>query len=104
MAAKRRTIGQAVDECIKESTEEWFRQHQGYRTREEAGAMDIRLVTVTCERQPGGFLEVFVGIVTNDRRTTTQDWYPFQLAGASGYVPSARSKPRHKGHAQKGSA
>lgn len=87
MTAHRRTIGVAVDECIKESTEEWFRQHQGYRTREEAAAYDIRTVCATVERRPGGRLQVFVGIVTRDRRTATQDWYTFQLTGKSGYVP-----------------
>lgn len=96
MGQRRRTIGMAVDESIKESTEEWFRAHQGYRTREEAAALDIRLLTVTCERKPGGFLEVFVGIVTNDRRSTTQDWFPYQLAGKSGYVPTEGTKPRHE--------
>lgn len=92
MEGQRRTIGSAVDECIKESTEEWFRQHQGYRTREEAAAYDIRLVSATVERRPGGRLQVFVGIVTRDRRSTTQDWYTFQLASKSGYVPIEASE------------
>lgn len=103
MAKHRRTIGDAVNECIKESTEEWFRQHQGYRTREEAAAYDFRQICVTCERYPGGFLEIFVGVVTRDRRTTTQDWYPFQLTGKSGYVPTEATQPRHKSKASKGS-
>lgn len=92
MVERRRTIGRAVDECVRDSTEEWFRQHRGYRTREEALSEDIRLVSATVERRPGGRLEVFVGIVTKDRRTTTQDWYKYQQSGELGYVRNDGTK------------
>lgn len=92
MNKRRRTIGVAVDECIAKATEEWFRQHKGYRSREEALASDVRLISATVERRPGGELQCFVGIVTRDRRTTTQDWYRFKQSGELGYVSKEDTK------------
>lgn len=94
MATKRRSIGRAVDECIKETTEEWFRMHQGYRTREEAAAYEWQQLTVTVQKKKGGVLEVHCAVITHDRRTTHTDWFPFQQSGSSGYIPTAHGKAK----------
>lgn len=92
MGKRRLTMGQVVDACIKESTEEWFRQHKGYRSREEALASDVRLISATVERRPGGRLTVHTGIVTRDRNTTQSDMWKFHQSGELGYVPSESTK------------
>lgn len=94
MAKRRGTMGDAVDDCIRIETEEWFRQNGGYRTREEAFTNDVRLVSATCERRRGGFLRVHIGIVTGDRRTTTTNMYDFQLRQGLGYVPKENGKSK----------
>ena len=86
MERRRRTIGHAIDECIKLSTEEWFRQHAGQRSREEAFAEDVKHVTTSSERYPGGRLAVQVGIVTRRRSQQQLDYYAFEVQGSAGYV------------------
>lgn len=86
MERRRRTIGQAVDECLKLSTEEWFRQHGGMRTREEALSEDVKQVTASLELQPGGRLTIRVGIVTKRRHQEQLDFYRLQRNGKQGYV------------------
>lgn len=91
MERRHRTIGLCVDECIRNATEEWYRQNAGYRSREEAFANDFRLVTTTVERRPGGMLIVHVGIITRDRNTTIQDCWKYQYRDRVGYVQEAHS-------------
>lgn len=92
MERRRLTIGGALDECISESTEEWFRQHSGHRSREEAAANDIQQVSGTIERLSGGRLRVWVGIVGRTREQCMTDWYPYQLQDKHGYVRTEPSK------------
>lgn len=86
MEGPHHTIGQVVDYCLKKTTEEWFRQHGGYRSREEAFANDFRLVSATVEKRPGGRLRIHVGVVTRDRNTTMSNYTPFRLRGSQGWV------------------
>lgn len=92
MQRRRLTMGQVVDECIREATEEWFRQNLGYRSREEALANDVQLISATVERRPGGRLRVHTGIVTRDRKTTTSDMWEYQRSGELGFVETDKSK------------
>lgn len=86
-----RTIGEVIDRCIHDETEEWFRQHKGYRSREEALANDVRLVSATVERRRGGYLTVHVGLVTHDRRTTTSNMFMWRLSDSKGYLRVQRA-------------
>lgn len=86
-----RTMGEAVDAAVNQSSEEWFRRHRGLRSREEALVTDVKMVTATCERRPGGFLRIHVGIVTSDRNTTITDMYDYQLVDKHRYVPKGSS-------------
>lgn len=86
MPAKKLTIGQAVDQCIQAATEEWFRQHAGLRSREEAAANGIKKITAVAERFPGGKLQVSITIVAYTIRETTNDYYRYSRNGNSGYV------------------
>lgn len=92
MRKRRLTMGQVIDECVKEATEEWFRQHRGLRSREEALAQDVRLISATVERRPGGRLTVHTGIVTNNRNTTQSDMWKYQQSGEIGYVTVTKSE------------
>ena len=91
MGRRRLTIGGAVDECIKTTTEAWFREHGGYRTREEAFTEDVKHVTSSTQRSLGGELTVQVGIVTRRRHQEKLDFYRFKLEGSRGYVQSEKS-------------
>jgi hypothetical protein len=82
----RKTIGNAVDSCLKESTEEWYRQHAGMRSREVALAEDVRKISTTIEMEAGGKVRIFVGITTRKQHQHTHDWYRFQRSGTAGYV------------------
>jgi hypothetical protein len=86
MERRRTTIGGAVDECIKDTTEEWFTQHAGYRSREVAAAEEITQISVTAERKPGGRLQVFVGVSTHKHNMHLHDWYRYQCSNGRGYV------------------
>jgi hypothetical protein len=90
---RRTTIGQAVDQAIKETSEEWFCQHAGLRSREVAAAEDITLVSATVELLKGGSLRVFVGITTRKHNEHLHDWYRFQRQGSLGYVRTEATKP-----------
>lgn len=92
MEHKRRTVGLAVDECIKLTTEEWFRQHGGMRSREEAFCEDVKVITTSTEVHPGGRLMVQVGIVARRRTQEQLDFYSFERRGSRGYVQVERSK------------
>jgi hypothetical protein len=89
MERRQTTIGAAVDSCIVDATEEWFRQHAGMRTREEAAANDIRKVNVVIERLPHGRLQVSVTIVATTVRQTQNAYYRYQSTAKLGYVPVA---------------
>jgi hypothetical protein len=75
MAIESRRIGDAVDSAVKDATESWYAQHGGARSREEAFANDLRLLSATVERRPGGRLGIHVGLVTGDRRSTESYYY-----------------------------
>lgn len=92
MERRRRTIGTAVDECLKLSTEEWFRQHGGMRSREEAFTEDVKGVTTSTELLPGGRLTVQVGVVARRRSQEQLDFYRFERQGSTGYVQVEQSK------------
>lgn len=92
MTQRPRTIGDAVDECIKLTTEEWFRQHGGMRSREEAFAEDVKVITSSIERHPGGRLMVQVGVVARRRSQELINWYSFERRGSRGYVQVVRTK------------
>lgn len=92
MDRRRLTIGGALDECITDTSEEWFREHSGLRTREEAAASDIRQVSGTIERLSGGRMRVFVGITAYKRHQSMQNFYLYQLVGNRGYVRQEHSK------------
>ena len=91
VAKRKMSMGEAVDYCVKITTEEWFRQHRGLRTREEALAEDVQLVSATCERRPGGRLVVHVGVVCRSRQATVSDAYSFYFAHDLGYVEQAEA-------------
>jgi hypothetical protein len=93
MQESRKTIGNAVDYCLKETTEEWYRQHGGMRSREVAFAEDIRKISTTVELEPGGIVRIFVGVTTRKYNQHMHDWYRFQRAGTGGYVRVEPSKP-----------
>lgn len=90
-----RSPGAAVDACLRIATEEWFRQHRGLRSREEAAVEDFRLLSATLEKRPRNRLRIHVGIVTNDRRTTETQMYDFQLDAKQGYVQTELSNRKH---------
>lgn len=92
MAERRRSLGAALDQCVKEATEEWFRQHRGHRSREEAAASDWKLLTTTSERRRGGYVKVYVGIVTHDRNTTEMSIWHWRWSDTFGYVRVEKSK------------
>lgn len=87
------TVGKVVDECIKRTTEEWFRQHGGHRSREEAFSEDVKAITTSTSREPGGKLSVQIGIATRKRSQEQLDFYRFQRRNGSGYVQETRSNP-----------
>jgi hypothetical protein len=93
MERRRTTIGQAVDQCIKETSEEWFSEHAGYRSREVAASEDITLVSATVERRKGGRLQVFIGISAHKHNAHLHNWYRFQCTAGRGYVRDEESKP-----------
>jgi len=93
MERRKTTIGGAVDECISEASEEWFRQHKGMRSREEAAGNGIKNVTGTWRRTPGGFLEVSVNIVGLRREFDHGDHWNYRLTDKAGYV---RTEPKSK--------
>jgi hypothetical protein len=93
MERRRTTIGQALDQAIKETTEEWFTQHAGLRSREVSAAEDITLISATIELQKGGSLRVFVGVTTRKHNQHLHDWYRFQRQGGLGYVREEVSVP-----------
>jgi hypothetical protein len=68
--------------------------HGGFRSREEAFANDVRLVTASVEIRPGKRVRVHIGIVTHDRATTTMDWYPFEHREDIGYTQQGVHKPK----------
>lgn len=90
MERRRRTIGRAVDECIKLTSEEWYRQHGGMRSREEAFSEDVKQVTTSLELKPGGFLTIQVGIVARRRHQEQLDFYRLARQGSDGYVQIAQ--------------
>jgi hypothetical protein len=79
------TIGSVVDEAVKLSTEAWFQEHGGYRSREEAFCADIREITISLRRLPGCRLEGCIGIVGRTRAYDRLDWYRLQKTGSDGY-------------------
>lgn len=93
MERRKTTIGQAVDDCISDASEEWFRQHKGLRTREEAAANGIKKVNVVTERFPGGRLQVSVTIVATSIRETHNAYWKYQRTPHAGYV---RQEPNSK--------
>lgn len=92
MERRRRTLGVAVDECVRDATEEWFRQHRGHRSREEAAANDWKLMNTTTERRRGGFVKVYVGIVTHSRDTTEMRIWNYRYYESVGFVRLDNSK------------
>jgi hypothetical protein len=83
---RRTTIGQAVDQAIKETTEEWFSEHCGHRSREVAASEDITQISATVELKCGGRLQVFVGVSTRKYNAHLHNWYRYQRSGQGGYV------------------
>jgi len=94
MPEQRRTIGQAVDEAIKETTEAWFSEHCGLRSREETAATDMTGLCATVELQKGGRLQVFVGVSARKYTDHLHDWYRYQRSGRGGYVRQEKSNPK----------
>jgi hypothetical protein len=94
MPERRTTIGQAVDACLKDTTEEWFRQHAGLRCREEAYAEDVVQISATLELTKGGSVRIFVGVTTRKYNAHLHDWYRYQRTGGRGYVRQEVSNPR----------
>lgn len=92
MERRRTTIGLAVDDCISDASEEWFRQHQGMRSREEAAANSIKAVNIVTERRPGGDLTISVTIVGTWHRESHNDWWRYRRDAQKGYVRIAPSK------------
>ncbi len=93
MERRRTTIGQAVDRCIKETTEAWFSEHAGFRSREVAAAEEITQISVTAELKKGGRLQVFVGVSTRRHNAHLHDWYRYQRSPGLGYVRDEVSNP-----------
>jgi hypothetical protein len=94
MSKTRMTIGDAVDQAIKETSEEWFSLHLGMRSREEAAAEDITLISSTVELRKGGALQVFVGVTTRRHDQHLHNWFRFQRTGGSGYVRVEVTEPK----------
>jgi hypothetical protein len=88
------TVGRVVDACVKLTTEEWFRQHGGMRSREEAFAEDVKALTTSTSREPGGKLTVTVGVAGRKRVQEQVDFYRFQRRNGDGYVQEEPSNPR----------
>lgn len=86
MNATYRSWGIAVDACVTKTTEEWFRQHAGMRSREQALAEEVKEITVKSERRLGGFLDVRVGVVARKRDLQQLDLYRFRYKDKIGYV------------------
>lgn len=88
------TVGRVVDACIKLTTEEWFRQHGGHRSREEALSEDVKEITTSTSRQPAGKLTVQVGVVTRKQSQQQLDFYRFQRRNGDGYVQEEPTNPQ----------
>lgn len=94
MERRKTTIGMAVDACIAEATEEWFREHAGMRTREEAASNDVKKIIAVTERFPGGRLQVSITVVAKTIRATHNAFFRYQLSDSLGYVREEPSKAR----------
>lgn len=92
MERRKITVGGAVDECIRDATEEWFSEHAGWRSREESATADIKGINTVVEVKPGGQLSVSVTIVTYRAHKCSNNWYPYQRLGKFGYVREPHSK------------
>jgi hypothetical protein len=91
MEKQRTSIGNAVDACLQETTEEWFRRHKGLRSREEALAQDVVQITATVELNKGGSVRIFVGVTSHQHDEHMHDWYCYQRREKRGYVQLAPS-------------
>lgn len=94
MVSNATSIGNAVDLCIKDSTEEWCRANQGYRSREEAMCEDIVSLGANVSRFHGGELTVWVTVMTKQKRGQLQNWYKFRRANGDGYVQIEPTKSK----------
>jgi hypothetical protein len=91
MSSKRTSLGAALDAAIRDTTEEWFRQHLGQRSREEATSNDWKALTATQELKPGGFLTITVHILTRRSDDVLTDIYRLRRIEGQGYVREASS-------------
>lgn len=93
MERRRTEVGDAVQHCLRETSEAWFSEHAGLRSREEAYHTDVKTVTGCFEIKPGGILEVTVSVNGKTREQIRTDWYPYIKRGKLGYV---RREPTKK--------
>jgi hypothetical protein len=86
MERRRTTIGMAVDQCNLRASEEWFRQHAGLRSREEAWLNDVAEMETEALLQRGGKLQVVVEIRGRTKQQHHVDVYTYRKQDKLGYV------------------
>ncbi len=83
---RKNTLGACVDESVIEATEEWFRQHAGFRDREEAFANGLSSISASVELWPGGSVTVHVVLTARARKQNLVAYEKYQRQPGAGYV------------------
>ncbi len=87
MKTKRKnSLGACVDESVIEATEEWFRQHAGFRDREEAFANGLTSISAAVELWPGGSITVHVVLTARKKTQNLVAYEKYQRQPGEGYV------------------
>jgi hypothetical protein len=86
MLHKLLTVGRCIDDALKESTEEWFRQHGGYRDREEAFANGLTSISASVELRQGGAVVVHVVLTARLKSQNLTGYQKYQREPGKGYV------------------